>query len=236
MESSNSTHSVLKARYYPRTDFLNANLGARLSLFRGVYGAQKGLIEKDASNATWKYDILEGLFDEEHKRKICSIPLSRSGLNDELIWRPEGSGAYSVRSGYRLLRNDRFFQSDGQSTGHSADLSKFYTELWTVPLPAKVKITMWRIAHNFLSTYANLQNRRLNVNNICSLCQSCRETIVRDCWFSRHLLSYQGVHLPTGSIYIPWKDWLSTFFVNLSGRHKRIYMVPHGLSGLLETK
>ncbi|KAK8554031.1 hypothetical protein V6N13_072952 [Hibiscus sabdariffa] len=48
---------------------------------------------------------------------------------------------------------------------------------------------------------------------------------MRDCWFSRHLLSYQGVHFPTGSISVPWKDWLSTFFVNLSEGHKKTYMV-----------
>ncbi|KAK8675474.1 hypothetical protein V6N13_033540 [Hibiscus sabdariffa] len=162
------------------------------------------------------------------KTKPSSIPLSRSTLNDELVWRPVGSGTYSVKSGYRLLRDERLLPPGVHSNDQSTDLTKFYTELWDISLPAKVKITMWRIAHNFLPTFANLQIRRLNVNNVCSLCQSTSETIdhlMRDCWFSRQLLGYQGVHLPIGSISISWKDWLASFFVNLHEKHKKVYMI-----------
>ncbi|KAL4360742.1 hypothetical protein GQ457_04G024700 [Hibiscus cannabinus] len=52
----------------------------------------------------WKYEILQDLFDDDQASSICAIPLARTNLADELIWRFKGSGCYSVRSGYRVLR------------------------------------------------------------------------------------------------------------------------------------
>ncbi|KAL4379420.1 hypothetical protein GQ457_02G006440 [Hibiscus cannabinus] len=48
--------------------------------------------------------------------------------------------------------------------------------MWNLSLPSKVKITLWRIASNFLPTLYNLQRRRLNVRNVCPFCQSYEET------------------------------------------------------------
>ncbi|KAK8987317.1 hypothetical protein V6N11_027073 [Hibiscus sabdariffa] len=45
------------------------------------------------------------LFDDDHVARICSIPLPRANLADEIVWSYEGSGCYSVKSGYRLLKN-----------------------------------------------------------------------------------------------------------------------------------
>ncbi|KAK8697515.1 hypothetical protein V6N13_113660 [Hibiscus sabdariffa] len=42
----------------------------------------------------------ESLFDTVHVRKICAIPLAKSELSDELVWRYDGSGKYTVKSGY----------------------------------------------------------------------------------------------------------------------------------------
>ncbi|KAK8557023.1 hypothetical protein V6N13_035129 [Hibiscus sabdariffa] len=60
----------------------------------------------DSATATWKVDVLESLFDEARVSRICSIPLSKAGLSDEIVWRPDGSGVYTVKSGYRLIRGD----------------------------------------------------------------------------------------------------------------------------------
>ncbi|KAK8623516.1 hypothetical protein V6N13_118399 [Hibiscus sabdariffa] len=53
----------------------------------------------------WKYEILQDLFDDDQASSICAIPLARTDLADEIVWRFEGSGCYSVRSGYRVLQN-----------------------------------------------------------------------------------------------------------------------------------
>ncbi|KAE8731154.1 hypothetical protein F3Y22_tig00002840pilonHSYRG00493 [Hibiscus syriacus] len=70
--------------------------------------------------------------------------------------------------GYRLLQ--------GIQHAFSVDRSQFYRDMWSIGLPAKVKISMWRIVHSFLSTFANLQNKRPDVHNVCPLCHSSSET------------------------------------------------------------
>ncbi|KAK9018497.1 hypothetical protein V6N11_001471 [Hibiscus sabdariffa] len=91
-------------------------------------------------------------------------------MHDEIVWRYDGTGNYSVKSGYRLLRAE-------QARTLSAELSSFFTEMWATNVPAKVKITMWRIVNNFLPTFHNLQMRRLPVSHVCRFYQSHGETV-----------------------------------------------------------
>ncbi|KAK8972359.1 hypothetical protein V6N11_034252 [Hibiscus sabdariffa] len=166
------------------------------------YMLVSGLI--DASTKTWKLDVLNDLFDVEHVSKICTIPLSKLGMCDELIWRHDGSGSYTVKSGYRLLCEDVHI------------------------VYAKVKITMWKVINNFMPTFANLQSRRLNVNNSWAFCLSASESIdhiMRDCWFVRQVLETQGVQFPTPIVDVDWKDWLVLTFCSLSAKHKIVLMV-----------
>ncbi|KAL4273256.1 hypothetical protein GQ457_13G013200 [Hibiscus cannabinus] len=164
----------------------------------GQYTLVSDLIE--GVDRCWKYDVLAALFDEEQVALISSIPLSNDSLPDEIIWRYDGSGNYLVKSGYRLLRAE-------QARFASAALSSFFTEMWAVNVPVKVKVTMWRIANNFLPTFHNLKIRRLPVNNICPLCQSHGETmehLTRDCEFLKSVtsrLALPAVSAPTSVRY-----------------------------------
>ncbi|KAA3453417.1 reverse transcriptase [Gossypium australe] len=59
------------------------------------------LMQSDST--TWNDELIRSLFDEETASRIRSIPFVGSSLEDTLVWKFEGSGAYSVRSGYRVL-------------------------------------------------------------------------------------------------------------------------------------
>ncbi|KAK8657530.1 hypothetical protein V6N13_035761 [Hibiscus sabdariffa] len=98
----------------------------------------------------------EALFDEEQVAIICAIPLSKSGICDEIIWRLDGSGHYSVKSGYRLLRGDLPAAANVSVHAYSSLVTRFFNEMWSVNLPAKVKINMWRIANSFVPNFATL--------------------------------------------------------------------------------
>ncbi|KAK8527528.1 hypothetical protein V6N12_054735 [Hibiscus sabdariffa] len=175
---------------------------------------------------SWKYDVLKDLFDAEQVSRICSIPLSRARLLDEIVWRYDGTGNFSAKSGYRLLRAE-------QACTLSTKLSSFFTDMWATDVPAKVKITMWRIVNNFLPTFHNLQLRRLPVNNVCPFCQSHDETVehlFRDCAFVKLLM--WKLALPSVSIQDAglWKDWIASFFsYSYSSKQKSF------ASALLET-
>ncbi|KAK8488766.1 hypothetical protein V6N11_004981 [Hibiscus sabdariffa] len=137
---------------------------------------------------------LESLFDEEYVNKISAIPLSNSGLRDEVVWRHDGLGCYTVKSGYLLLLKE-LNAAPLLPVISSPDFSNFYSALWASNLPPKVNITMWRIANNYLPTLANLHLRRLNVDTHCPLCKSATESIdhiMRDCEFVQRILLAQG--------------------------------------------
>ncbi|KAK8501559.1 hypothetical protein V6N12_057890 [Hibiscus sabdariffa] len=166
----------------------------------------------DQSEKVWKLDILHELFEEDQVERICSIPITRGTYVDDIIWRLEGSGCYTVKSGYRLLQN--------VSPAIASHISGFFTAVWNVELPPKVRIIMWRVANNFLPTYDNLQRRRLVVSNICPFCDSPGEIVVhlmRDCALSNQQLA--AFNLAPSHVLgeEPWIDWLASFFLNLSG-------------------
>ncbi|KAK8681591.1 hypothetical protein V6N13_053993 [Hibiscus sabdariffa] len=182
----------------------------------------------DISSRSWKLDVLNALFDEDQGNRICSIPLSKLGMSDKLTWHCDGSGLYSVKSGYRLLRDDVFATNGRNSSNHACTLKRFYSELWSMSLSAKVKITTWRFFNNFVPTFDNLQSRRLAVNNMCVFCRSNVESIehvLRDCWFVRQVLDAQGVQLPASSASEEWKDWLVSTFYSLNESHSRALLV-----------
>ncbi|KAK8688787.1 hypothetical protein V6N13_087528 [Hibiscus sabdariffa] len=107
-------------------------------------------------------------------------------------------------------------------------LSRFFSEIWGVRLPNKLKITMWRIVHNFLPTFDNLQAQRLIVNNHCPLCENdCEyvEHIMKDCSFVRELLHAQGINFADQPFANSWKDWLVQTFLNLGLIHKKAIIV-----------
>ncbi|KAK8499586.1 hypothetical protein V6N11_025530 [Hibiscus sabdariffa] len=181
-----------------------------------------------APSATWRVDVLQALFDEEQVDTICSIPLSKSRKCDEIIWPPDGSGIYSVKSGYKLLRDDLSVIAGVTGSPYSSMVLRFFNEMWSVNLPAKVKINMWKVANSFLPTYSALQNRSLHVNNVCPFCRYSGETvahIMRDCSFVCHLFVAQGIYFPSCLMYPNWLDWVAVAFCSLNTTNKVVMMV-----------
>ncbi|KAL4354441.1 hypothetical protein GQ457_06G018800 [Hibiscus cannabinus] len=184
----------------------------------------------DHSSRRWKRDIIENLFDEDQASRICNIPLSITRLNDEIVWRYDGSGIYSVKSGYKLLRTDHEDEYMQNSNPHTVTLSNFYARVWAVNLPSKIRITMWRIINNFVPTFANLQRRRLNVINSCPFCHSSGESIehlMRDCCFTRQVLDKVGFHFSSNPVEVQWPYWLASFFSSLHDAQQRMLLVAY---------
>ncbi|KAA3463976.1 reverse transcriptase [Gossypium australe] len=228
---------VMKAKYFPTGDFMSANLGSYPSYtWRSIWEARQILEEGvgwrigngesvniwndrwlpgpgsgrvtcqnmiirftqvsdlfDRETNTWKQETIRSLLGEEQLESILTIPLASSRPRDELIWRGDNTRVYTAKSGYRWLI--------------------------TEGVPSKIRILMWKIAHNYLPTLHNLSIRRLAVNSLCPVCQSEEESVehlFRDCPFTHQVLSGVGTPLSTHNNEISWKNWLAADFEKLN--------------------
>ncbi|XP_021801570.1 uncharacterized protein LOC110745747 isoform X2 [Prunus avium] len=117
-------HKVLKARYFPKCNFLAADKGRASSyiwrsliwgrelllsgLRKGIGDGQETLVYGDAwipspnSFRPISPQVLDQETKEEDVKAITSIPLSVNFHKDRWIWHYTTNGTYSVKSGYRL--------------------------------------------------------------------------------------------------------------------------------------
>ncbi|CAH9131566.1 unnamed protein product [Cuscuta epithymum] len=62
------------------------------------------LIKEDKSG--WNLPRLREFFSPEERTAILSIPISRRDTTDSYWWNGEARGAYTVKSGYRILKGE----------------------------------------------------------------------------------------------------------------------------------
>ncbi|KAK8517445.1 hypothetical protein V6N12_016296 [Hibiscus sabdariffa] len=175
---------------------------------------------------SWNEQAIRNIFSHEEADQILCMHLPRHPQTDMYIWRADKSGQYSVRSGYRLLCGEELYPTGEPNLLQSVS-ANIYNTLWSLKLPAKVKITGWRFFNNFLPTAVNLHNRRLNVQLNCCLCDSASESVshlLLECPFSAQVLSAFHIALPVVLDEQQWLQWLSHLFVNLS-KEKIKYLI-----------
>ncbi|KAK8568493.1 hypothetical protein V6N12_007042 [Hibiscus sabdariffa] len=172
---------------------------------------------------TYCLSVLNGESDMETINRTRILLTSKRYCN---------TGDYSVKSGYRLLRAD----SPDDQTNLAGRL---YNQMWAVNLSPKVKITMWRIANNYMPTFANLQGKRLNVNNVCPICHSSSETVehlMRDCSFVSQLHNALDVPIFQNADMLAWFEWLAKRFCSLNESFKMCFMVSYWVVWFIKNK
>nr|XP_028952588.1 uncharacterized protein LOC103432147 [Malus domestica] len=59
----------------------------------------------DSGSNSWRVDLISASFHRDDVAPILSIPLSRTGCCDRMVWHHNANGDYSVRSGYGVAIN-----------------------------------------------------------------------------------------------------------------------------------
>ncbi|MBA0845521.1 hypothetical protein Goarm_022797 [Gossypium armourianum] len=147
-------------------------------------------------DSTWNRELINNLVDDVTANRILAIPISESRPEDMLVWKYEGLGEYTVRSGYRVLITD-YLQSDLHMSSTNEEYKSFYMDLWTLHIPEKIKIHVWRLFNNMVPHYENLARRTLCEEAVCPLCKEDLETtehllgscrVLRTIWTSNKLI------------------------------------------------
>jgi hypothetical protein len=109
-------------------------------------------------------ELVHNIFPENIASKILQVAIGRQGGDDFASWigRQGGDdfaswphshfGQYTVKSAYYIARADGFAvdrsrKGQGSSSANQDDCKR-WKPLWSTKAPGKMKITLWRFAHD----------------------------------------------------------------------------------------
>lgn len=103
----------------------------------------------------WDVPVVREVFSDDDAKRILNIVIPPTGVPDSITWHYDRSGSYIVRSAYRL----------GLSlvTSPTADRPDGWARLWSLQIPSKVKMCVWRICKGFMPNRVELRRRHLLV-------------------------------------------------------------------------
>lgn len=87
---------------------------------------------------------------------IKRIPIPPLSINDSWFWIADEKGLFSVHSCYRLL------QGEVTSIYH-----QFWKKLWSLKIPGKVGIFLWRVCRGCLPTASALALKHVDIDVLC---------------------------------------------------------------------
>ncbi|KAK5842420.1 hypothetical protein PVK06_004773 [Gossypium arboreum] len=98
-----------------------------------------------------------------------------------MVWKHEGSGEYTVKSGYKIL-STAHLQYHTYISSMNDNYKDFYKALWALNIPQKIKIHCWRLINDLLPHFGNLARRKLSVDVACPLCKADLEDTAHLVW------------------------------------------------------
>ncbi|KAJ8768244.1 hypothetical protein K2173_021184 [Erythroxylum novogranatense] len=159
------------------------------------------LVSDLIANHRWKSDVILQVFDPSDVAAILSIPLSRSGGEDDWFWRFNNKGLFTV-----------------QTTPAPPSLS-MWRKLWSLRVPPKCLNFVWRALNAAIPCVTLLQRRNLQVAGLCPFCQYCEEDelhvlvyydFAQACWLST------AFRFPFGQC-VRFRDWFASMLDVLHG-------------------
>ena len=129
---------------------------------------------------SWKAEVVKEIFLPYEAEIILGIPLSLRSPTDSLVWGATKDGRYTVRSGYHFLLNECHQNEPGPSD--STKMTQLWNALWSLHIPAKTRLFLWRACHNSLPTRSNLHHRHILEDPRCGSCTNQPETTIHALW------------------------------------------------------
>lgn len=116
---------------------------------------------------------------------IMSLRPSILTSQDAYVWPLNSSEVYSAKSGYNAL-----ITSKSRALTYPRLVNwDWKKNLWNPPLLPKIKIFLWKVLHNAISTGENLQKWGMLTNTLCSRCGAVgtQEHLFFQCSFARQV-------------------------------------------------
>ncbi|KAL0004941.1 hypothetical protein SO802_012502 [Lithocarpus litseifolius] len=155
------------------------------------------------STGAWKPDLLRSLYPHHVYKEIFSLPISKTGcFNDKLLWKHSSFGDFQVHKAYSLLLKD--FQVSYPNSGPRVSIpQEVWRLIWRVKLTLKIDTFVWKLLHDSLPTFLNLNSRRINVYRDCPLCNIKVESsthLFLSCQFARAIWHGSALSIHTSTL------------------------------------
>lgn len=120
---------------------------------------------------SWNEHLIKQVFSMDIADKILHTPLISQVEDDRLIWKAERSDKYYVCSAYRLCVTDLKDSSYNWRPG-------YWSGIWKLKVPPKVKNLVWRICRGCLPTRIRLLDKGVVCPPNCASCDSNNEDLL----------------------------------------------------------
>jgi ribonuclease HI len=138
----------------------------------------------------WDETLIDSIFFPYDALAIKSIPLSEGTLEDNPFWPGTKTGQYTVRSGYKFLQN--MDKQNQPSCSNSRPMEQIWKEVWSLQVPKKIQVFMWRTLKDSLPSKLNLKKKNVVEDPTCELCGAPTEDILHALWVCPHVQTAWG--------------------------------------------
>jgi hypothetical protein len=131
----------------------------------------------DPGTNSWDEDLIRSIFVQIDAERILRIPLSHHLSDDFVAWNYTSNFCFSVRSAYHIQWEYQFGHMTRRRDGQgSAQINPVWEIMWSLNIPSKVKIFLWKALHGVLPGLAILARRHI-ISPQCPICKSGPEDI-----------------------------------------------------------
>jgi hypothetical protein len=128
---------------------------------------------------TWDEALIRDIFWGVDATRILEIPLSPTSMEDFVAWHYTKTGLFTVWSAYHAEWDYQFGRHNPNAMGiGDSQHSKLWKRLWSMNIPAKIKIFGGRVLHGFISCLGVLANRHIAQSSQCPICNIGYEDIL----------------------------------------------------------
>lgn len=151
------------------------NLGSLEEMFPSVCPVEERNypVSFYATELGWKWNVIERYLPQEICNQIANVQAPTPGITDFPSWMAASDGLFSLKSAYFLL-----------SGGNASLPNPIFSKIWKWQGPARIRATLWKVAHGKLLTNEERKRRGMTNENYCPRCNSQPEDLMhllRDC-------------------------------------------------------
>jgi len=115
------------------------------------------------------------IFWKEDAKIILALPV-HGGMRNLADWHFDKKGAFSVKSAYKVFRDDQMRRSRGGSASNpDRGYESMWKRLWGLNCSGKIKHFLWRFAYNSHPIRMNLKRRGMELDTRCVVCRRLNE-------------------------------------------------------------